>query len=62
MKFQRHLQLPTKYVPSPKRLLDTMTKTAGEGNFHVEMRHNTYCISHNDESLNVKDIYISYHS
>jgi hypothetical protein len=36
MKYQRHLQLPTKSIPSPKRLLETMTKTAGEGNFHVE--------------------------
>ncbi|KAH7345785.1 hypothetical protein BKA66DRAFT_434054 [Pyrenochaeta sp. MPI-SDFR-AT-0127] len=57
MKYQRHFQLPTKYVPSPERLLQAVTEKAGEGNFHIEMRHNTYCISLH-EDVDVKEIYL----
>ncbi|KAF2030944.1 hypothetical protein EK21DRAFT_64370 [Setomelanomma holmii] len=57
VKYQRQLQLPTKCIPSPMRLLETLTQRAGEGNFQVEMRHNTYCISLN-ENVDAKEIYL----
>jgi hypothetical protein len=55
MKYQ--LFLPTKVVRSPRKLLQAVIDSAGEGNFYIEMRHNTYRISSNEE-VDVKEIFV----
>ncbi|KAH7128291.1 hypothetical protein B0J11DRAFT_578518 [Dendryphion nanum] len=49
--------LPTKFVSSPERLLRAVKDTPGDGNVHVEMRHNVYYIS-SDEEVDVKAIFL----
>ncbi|EDP89877.1 hypothetical protein SNOG_20031 [Parastagonospora nodorum SN15] len=48
--------LPTKRVASPRMLLQAVTEQAGVGNFYIEMRHNTYCISLS-ENVDMREIY-----
>ncbi|KAH4242502.1 hypothetical protein HBI88_223000 [Parastagonospora nodorum] len=55
-KYEHYFQLPTKRVASPVMLLQAVTEQAGEGNFYIEMRHNTYYISLS-ENVNMKEIY-----
>ncbi|OSS51408.1 hypothetical protein B5807_04009 [Epicoccum nigrum] len=50
-----HQYLPTKYVRSPSSLVEAVRERAGEGNFQIEMRHNMYCISLN-EQIGVLDL------
>jgi len=45
MKYQRHFQLPAKFVEDPGMLWKEVSDRAGKGNFHIEMRHNMYSVT-----------------